>query len=130
MKNGKIANINTTIKNLFFKWLDITKPFHRLTNQQQNVLALILYYNYIYVKDVPKDELRWKLVFNYDTRMLIKEELDLKDSIFQNILTKLRKKNIIKLNKVVSTYIPNITQDSNIFKVIFNFKIIKDEQED
>lgn len=127
MKNGKIANINTTVKNLFFKWLDITKPFHKLTKQQQEVLGLILYYNHIYKREVPNDKLRWKLVFNYDTRMLIKEELSLKDGVFQNILTKLRKKTIIKNNIVLPTYIPNIDLDSNVFKVIFNFKIIQED---
>jgi len=126
MKNGKIANINTSIKNLFFKWLDITKPFHKLTPQQQKVLALILYYNHIYKKEVSNDALRWKLVFSYDTRMVIKEELELKEGGFLNILTKLRKKNIIKNNKVVSTYIPEIELGSKIFKVIFNFKITDD----
>ena len=123
MKNGKIANIKTTVKNLFFKWLDITKPFHRLTPQQQKVLALILYYNHIYKKEVKNDEIRWKLVFNYDTRMAIKEELGIKEGGFLNILTKLRKKNIIKDNKVISTYVPNVDLDSRVFKVIFNFNI-------
>lgn len=126
MENGKIANINTTIKNLFSKWLNITKPFHNLTNQQQKVLALILYYNHIYYKQIKDDTLRWKLIFDYDTRMLIKEELGLKDSVFQNVLTKLRKNNIIKDNKVVGTYIPHITQDSKVFRLIFNFNIIED----
>lgn len=129
MKNGKIANINTTIKNLFFKWLDITKPFHKLTDQQQKILGLLLYYNHIYKKEVSNDKLRWKLVFNYDTRMLIKEELSIKDSVFQNILTKLRKKNIIKDNVVLPTFIPDITLDSRVFKVVFNFKILPEDEE-
>lgn len=129
MKNGKLANINTTTKNLFFKWLDITRPFHKLTDQQQQILGLILYYNHKYKEDITNDKLRWKMVFNYDTRMLIKEELGLKDSVFQNILTKLRKKNIIKNNEVMSTYIPELTTGSKVFKVVFNFKIIPDGEE-
>jgi hypothetical protein len=127
MKNGKIANINTNLKGLFNKWLSITKPFHKLSPQEQDVLALILYYNHIYKDDINNEKLRWKFVFDYDTRRLIKDELDIKNAGFGNILTSLRKQNIIKDGRVVSTYIPNLSKNADIFKVIFSFKIIKDE---
>lgn len=130
MKNGKIANINTNIKGLFSKWLSLTKSFHKLSPQEQDVLSRLLYYNYQFAKDVLNEKLRWKLVFDYDTRCLIKEELNIKDAGFQNILTSLRNKNIIKDGKVVSTYVPHLTQDAKVFKVIFNFKILEDEQKD
>jgi len=44
VNNVKQANINIKLKNLFFKWLEITKPLHKLTQQEQDVLALLLYY--------------------------------------------------------------------------------------
>jgi hypothetical protein len=129
MKNGKIANINVTIKKLFFRWLALTKPFHNLSKQQQTVLGLLLYYNHMYKKDISKDELRWKMVFNYDTKMLIKEELDINDARMQNILTSLRKSGAIINNQIVSTFIPDLELDSNIFRLVFNFKIIDDKKE-
>lgn len=124
MNNGKIANINTTIKNLFSRWLALTKPFHKLPKQPQNVLALLLYYNHIYKKDITKDSLRWIIVFDYDTKMLIKEELDMDDGRLQNVLSTLRKKGCIINNEIVSTYIPDLELESSVFKLIFNFKII------
>jgi hypothetical protein len=124
MKNIKIANINIKLKQLFKRWLEITNVFHKLTNQQEKVLALILYYHYKYQKDISNDKILWKIIFDYDTKALIKEELNIKDQVFQNILYQLRKKNIIINNQVVKTYIPDLEQNSKTFKVTFNFSII------
>jgi hypothetical protein len=124
MKNGKIANIKVSRKSLFYRWLEITKPFHKLTSQQHDVLSLLLYYFFEYKKEINTDKLCWKMVFDYDTKHLIKQELDIKDPNLQNVLTMLRKKGVIIDNKIVSTYIPNLEKDSNNFKVIFNFNIV------
>jgi|TARA_R110000851_G_scaffold133357_1_gene268157 hypothetical protein len=129
MKNGKVANIKVSRKSLLLRWLEITKPFHKLPNQQLNVLWLLLYYYFEYQKDITNDIVLWKMVFDYDTKLKIRDELGIKDGNFQNVLTSLRKKNIITDNKIVNTYIPNLENDSSNFKVIFNFIIADDEQE-
>lgn len=124
MKNTKIANINIRVKDLFFKWMEITKPFHHLTKQQQDVLALFLYYHYKYKKEITNNKILWKLVFDYDTKLLIREELDIKDAGFQNIMYKLRQKHIITNNKITPAYIPKLTKNSKNFKIVFNFNIV------
>lgn len=124
MKNTKIANLNVTEKTLFIKWIELTKPLHKLAEQPSKVLALLLYYRFLYSRDINDDKLLWKIVFDYDTKSKIKEELNIKDGTFQNILTTLRKRNIITDNTIVSTYIPSIENNSKEFKIIFNFKIL------
>lgn len=128
MKNGKIANINVSRKRLYYRWLEITKPFHKLTSQQHNILSLLLYYFFEYRKDISNDKLCWKMVFDYDTKQLIKKELGIKDPNLQNVLTTLRKKGVVIDNEIVSTYIPNIEKDSKNFKIIFNFNIVDEEE--
>ncbi len=122
-KNQKIATINVTLKDLFFRWIDITSPFHKLTKQKRDVLSLLLYYHYLYKKEVSNDILIWKLVFDTDTRIKIREELNIKDPTFQNILSTLRKDKVIIDNKINPIYIPNLTKNSNNFKVLYNFNI-------
>ena len=124
MKNSKIANINITIKSLFNKWLHITRIFHNLTPQEIDILSLLLYYHYEYKKDITNDKILWKMVFDYDTKILIREELGVKDQGIQNALTALRNKGVIKDNKILSGYIPQLENKSNNFKIIFNFNII------
>lgn len=124
MKNVKQANLNIKLKDLFDKWLDITKAYHGLTTQQQKVLALFLYHHYKLKQDITNSKILWKMVFDYDTKHLIKEELGLKDAGIQNILSKFRSKGIIVDNQIAKYYIPEIDKDTNNFKIIFNFNII------
>ena len=124
--NVKQANINIELKNLFIKWLEITNSFHHLTKQETKVLGLLLYYHYKYKHDITNSKIVWKMVFDYDTKKRIKATLDSKDSVLQNILTKFRKMNIIKDNEITSTFIPQLSLNSNNFKVIFNFNIINE----
>jgi len=67
-------------------------------------------------------------VFDYDTKMKIKEDLNMKDSALQTVLTKLRKKKIIIDNKVSPIFIPSLELNSKNFKMIYNFNIINDEK--
>lgn len=123
MKNVKIANIKTSFKDFFYKWLYITSPFHKLGGQELSVLALFLYYFYVYKKDIKNDDLVWKILFDYETKQKIKEELNIKDSVFQNIMSNYRKKKIITGNKINSIYIPNINFEEPSYRIIYNFII-------
>lgn len=124
--NIKQANINIKLKDLFTKWLEITNSFHHLTKQETRVLSLLLYYHYRYRHDITNPTIVWKMVFDYETKKLIKEELNMKDSVLQNILTKLRKAKIIKDNKVTPNFIPQLSLNSKGFVIIFNFNIINE----
>ena len=128
MNNSKTANLNVTLKNLFFRWLDITKSFHNLNNQQQRVLALLLYYHYQYKKETTNNKILWTIVFDYDTKMKIKEELDMNDNSFQNMMTQLRKKNVIINGEISSRFIPELDLNTKNFKVIYNFNIVDNEK--
>lgn len=127
MKNVKQANINVKLKDLFFKWLEITKPLHKLTNQQQEVLALFLYYHYKIKHETTNEKILWKIVFDYDTKMKIKEDLNIKDNVLQNIMTHLRKRKIIIDNKISPIYIPSLELNSTNFKIIYNFNIVNND---
>jgi predicted transcriptional regulator len=91
------------------------------------VLSLLLYYYDLYSGETSNIDIVWKMVFNYDTKVNIRTELDIKDQTLQNVLTRLRKKNVIKDNKILSTYIPNMEKDSTNFKIIFNFNVINEK---
>lgn len=123
MKNVKGVNIKTDIKGLFYRWMVLTKPFHKLATREQEVLANLLYHHYLYKKTIRDESVIWKMVFDYSTKSKIKKELNMKDGTLQTTLTKLRKKNIIKNNRIVSTFIPDLSNDAINFKIIYNLII-------
>lgn len=124
-KDVNIANINTTIKGVVSLWLKFTKPAHNMTNQEQEVLSSFLYYYIKFRDEIKEDSVAWKMTFDYDTRLKVKSDTGIKDYTLQNILTRLRKKEIITNdNKIRKNFIPNISLDSKSFKLIYNFNII------
>jgi hypothetical protein len=127
MKNVKALSVNIRLKTLFKTWLQITEVFHGLTKQQIEVLALLLYHHYKLSQEITNKKILWKMVFDYEVKKSIKQELDIPDASLQNVLTKFRKKGIIIDNQITSNYIPNIEKDSNTFKIVFNFNIIHDK---
>ena len=133
MSNSKIANMNVKLKDLFFRWLDITKAFHKLNNQQQQVLALLLYHHYQYRKEVTNNKILWKILFDYDTKLKIKEDEvfknGLSDGALQNILTALRKRKIIVDGEIAKVFIPELDLSAKNFKIVFNFNIIDNERQ-
>lgn len=126
MKNSKVATINIRIKDLFKQWLEITKIFHNLRDQEISILSLLLYNHYKLKKEITNEKILWKLVFDYDVKMEIEEELNIKGQSLRNVLTALRKKGVIQDNKISKVFIPEIEEESDNFKIIFNFNIINE----
>jgi len=124
MKNTKTANINISLKQLFSVWLEITSSFHKLRKQEKKVLSLFLYHYFKLKQEITNDTILWKVLFDYDKKEEIKKELNMPDQSFRNILTSLRKKNVIKDEMISNIYIPTLENKSKNFKVIFNFNII------
>lgn len=127
MKNGKIANINVDLPGLFLRWVELTKPFHMLAPQHSELLGMLLYHNYILSRSVTDEDLVWKMVFSYDTKSEIKDAMGIKGQQLQNLLTILRKKGVVKDNKVVNTYVPNLEPNAKSFSIIFNLNIKDNE---
>lgn len=91
-----------------------------------DVLAALLYYNNEY-KDLPED-IKWKMVFDQETKVKIREYLKMDRGSFDNYLSSLRRKGALKgyigIHPVLSIDLP---QDTKQFSLEFKFTI--DEQQ-
>ena len=129
MTNEKIATLNVTLRDLFFRWIDVTQGFHKLNVQQRNILALFLYYHYIYKRDTTNSKILWKIVFDYDTKRKICDDKifgdkGLSTGALANAMTLFRHRKIIIDNELSPLYIPDVSKDAKNFKVIYNFNIV------
>jgi len=119
----KSIRIPSTQAKIFKQYLTITKPLNGLRPQEIDVVSLLLFY-YMQEKDnFKREEDCWKKVFSYEVKLEIKEKLNIKDYTLQNILSALRKKQVIIKNKITDYYIPKITEDTKNFQVIFDFAL-------
>lgn len=100
-----IIPIPTTQRKFFRQVLEILKPIpplNLLRNKELDVLAEFLYYNDKY-SHLEKD-IRSKIVFDYDTKLDMREYLNMDEQSFNNHMTSLRKKGILTKRSVENTF--------------------------
>lgn len=106
-----------TVESKFFRqYLELINPLLKLRGKELDVLAELMFYNHS-LKDIPEEH-RWKIIFDYDTKIKIREKLNLSDASMNNNLSVLRKKRIIDNNKVSKAY---LILPQTGFKLTFQF---------
>ena len=127
MSNQKmnIKRIHTDKKSIFRYWLEFLKPYHKLRTKEIEALSLMLYYRYELSREIKDPDMVDMILFSTQTRSKIREDLGgMGQKVFNNLLTSLRKKNIIsKENKINHVLIPNMSEDG--FKLVFDFEVKK-----
>jgi len=124
-QNMNIKRIHTDKKSIFRYWLEFLKPYHKLRSKEIEALSLMLYYRYELSREIKDPDMVDMILFSTQTRNKIREDLGkMGQKVFNNLLTSLRKKNIIsKDNKINHVLIPNMTEDG--FKLVFDFEVKK-----
>ncbi len=121
-----VINVETTEDKYFRQVLELLKPlppFNKLADQVLDVLAQFLYYNHKY-KHIEK-VIRFKVLFDYDTKVSMREAVNMTEARFNNILMLLRKENILNKKGLVSDF--GISPEKDGGNIIFEFKIKEDE---
>lgn len=120
-KKVKTANVKIERKQFFFKWVEFTRPFHGLRKQLQDLLAWLLYHHYELSQVIKNENILWKQVFDYDTKVQIMKEMNIQQSTMENLLHSLRKVGVVENNRIKQVYVPNITPESTGFVINVNF---------
>lgn len=96
----KIIPIKTDIDKFFIRYLHIVRPLLKphLSNGELRVFAELLRINNEY-KNI-KPELRGKLLFDYDNKIIIMDNLGISYNTLGNIFMSLRKKGYITGNTI------------------------------
>jgi len=92
-------------------------PFSGLTGNDTKVLALILFYTNHHLDKGYEDMNR--LVFDYDSRLVMREELNMKLAGYNNCITSLRKLGILEGKKIKPQFILSPDKD-NVISYQFN----------
>lgn len=123
-KNINIKTLNVNKKQFFTYWLKFLKPYHKLANKEMEIVVLLLIKRHELSKKIKDDSLIDSVLFNNKTRAELVSEMGYSHhGILNNMLSTLRKKNIIIDNKINKGLIPNLDEENGNFKLVFNFNI-------
>ena len=100
------------------------QQYHKLKDREIEVLSLLLYYEHELRLSVNDPDLVTRLLFSSQTRKRMRDELgDMKGNTFNNLLSALRKKNILtKDNKFNNSLVPPMSINDKSFQLVFNFE--------
>lgn len=121
--NQKRANIKTNIDNFFTMWMRFTEPFHKLAPRYQMVIAILLRYHYDLGKEITNEKVLWKEVFSYESKIKLADEMNINKQSVENLLTYLRKRNVIINNRISPAYLPDLSNNPDKFSININFHI-------
>ena len=104
---------------LFRAYVELLQPLFKLRSREAEVFSQLLYYNYL-KRDIVNLTDRFELIFSSKNKKVIMSNLSIKDSILQNTLSVLRKKNLIVNNEVPTKYL--VYPTSNTLELVFKLK--------
>ena len=134
MENHEVIQMQTTLKKFFFEYLSLKKPVLEVILQMVNkksvnlhpkllhVFSLFLYYNYIY-RNLEEDK-KWKMVFDYDTKVKIMNEVNINEGHLNTYISILRNMHLLTGKQISS---PFIFYPESGFELTFKFNYKQDE---
>lgn len=122
------AVLKVTTREAFYKWLEVTYFFHKLTGVEMELLAAFLYHRYILSREISNEVYINKVLFSSETKRLIRQELGWKPQIFLNGISSLRRKGAMVGDSIKKQFIPQIPKDlKEGYKIEFEFKFKDNE---
>lgn len=122
----KVITIKSPLRRFFREYLEAKKAIHKLPNHEASLLAELMYHYHILKQAMPVDKYRWKVLFDYDTKMEMRNYLGISGQALENKLTMLRRKGFLVDNKLSPTY---ILDPENSFMLVYKWNIDAEDSE-
>ena len=123
MKNANIANIETSVSDLFKYWVKLTQPLHSLTETEGAVFAELLRMRHELSASIKSEEAINSVLFSVKIKGDMSSSLNMKSSSFNNYISLLKTKGVLLDEGINRRLIPKLEHDTSNFKLIFNFNI-------
>lgn len=117
-------NITTDERKFFRQVLELLSsipPLEKLRGRELDLLAGLMYYNYLYRN--LGDDIRWRVINNKSTKKELRDMLEMGEDVFNNNMSIIRKTGLIDKAGKLSNALQIIPSET--FKMEFNFNIVK-----
>ena len=123
-QNFKFNSTERGFFTMYLELMSVRDPISSLRRQEKRVLAELMYMNAHISKDFKDkdDHKKWNVLFDYDTKLLMRERLDMSDQTFANSLTVLRKKGCLSKDNYLHSALRLYPTEKNLLTFEFNIK--------
>ena len=121
---NSVLRIPCSLSGSFFRyWFMFLRPFHKLTNREIDVITAFVKHRYELSKVIKDDVILDKVTMSEDVKKQVREECGIASQHFQVIMSNLRKNKVIENGKINPKFIPNITEENGMFKLMLLFDL-------
>ena len=121
---NSVLRIPCSLSGSFFRyWFMFLRPFHKLTNREIDVITAFVKHRYELSKVIIDDVILDKVTMSEDVKKQVREECGIAFQHFQVIMSNLRKHKVIENGKINPKFIPNITEENGMFKLMLLFDL-------
>ena len=121
---NSVLRIPCSLSGSFFRyWFMFLRPFHKLTNREIDVITAFVKHRYELSKVIKDDVILDKVTMSEDVKKQVREECGIAFQHFQVIMSNLRKNKVIENGKINPKFIPNITEETGMFKLMLLFDL-------
>ena len=121
---NSVLRIPCSLSGSFFRyWFMFLRPFHKLTNREIDVITAFVKHRYELSKVIKDDVILDKVTMSEDAKKQVREECGIAFQHFQVIMSNLRKNKVIENGKINPKFIPNITEENGMFKLMLLFDL-------
>ena len=121
---NSVLRIPCSLSGSFFRyWFMFLRPFHKLTNREIDVITAFVKHRYELSKVIKDDVILDKVTMSEDVNKQVREECGIAFQHFQVIMSNLRKNKVIENGKINPKFIPNITEENGMFKLMLLFDL-------
>jgi hypothetical protein len=113
----------------FYYWLKFLTPFHKLSEKEIVVGAVLLKQYFLLSKKILDEELLNAALLSESSRKAICKECNAHLDQLHVIFSSYRKKGFFKGNAINPKFIPNLVEDKNNFKLLLLFDFSKKNEE-
>lgn len=121
--NNNVQHIKATEEQFFKLWINMLQPFLKLRKQEVEMLSKMLYFRYKISCAVEDKSLIDAILFSEENRKKMREELKYEVYTFNNNLTILRKKGLVKDKSINVVIIPNVERGFENFNFTYSISI-------
>ena len=121
---NSVLRIPCSLSGSFFRyWFMFLRPFHKLTNREIDLITAFVKHRYELSKVIKDDVILDKVTMSEDVKKQVREECGIAFQHFQVIMSNLRKNKVIENGKINPKFIPNITEENGMFKLMLLFDL-------
>lgn len=118
-----VVRIPSTMDTFFDYWVEVLKPFHKLTNRECQILAAFLKKRFELSLKISDDGIINKMLMSDDVKAEIREITNLSIQGMYPVLRAFEENKVTINGEINKRFIPKMTKDKGSYRLMFFFEV-------